>query len=238
MIAIPDLGREFNRMWLELLALAKDPPAPWVLIGANMVAIHGWQRGREQIRPSRDADVLVDARVVSAGTARISESLMRSGYRLDAISPDGIGHRFIREGVHIDVLGPDGLGERADLRTVSGARTVRVPGGTQALRRRRDLEVRIGSRRGRIPMPDLLGALLVKVRAIEVDDEPEAQRRDVAFLLSLIDDPDVLGADLSKTERGWLRRHACFADPAHDSYRGITDAVDAAIAFRRLAAVG
>lgn len=237
MIEVPDLGEQFHGMWIELIHLAAVPPAPWVLIGAHMVAMHGWQRGQEPIRPSRDADILVNARAIADGTARMSEALIDRDYKLDGISPEGIGHRFVREGVSIDVLGPDGLGERSDLRTVSGAHTVRVPGGTQALRRKQDVDVRSGSTRGTLPIPTLLGAILVKIRAIEVDDQPDAQRRDVAFLLSLVEDPDPLEVDLSKSERGWLRRHPYFADPANQSYFGIGDAADAAISFRRLSGI-
>ncbi len=237
MIDIPDLGDEFHEMWIELIDLATVQPAPWVLIGAHMVAIHGWERGREQIRPSRDADILVDARVIADGTAKMSQTLIDRNYKLDGISPEGIGHRFVRERVSINVLGPEGLGERADLRTVLGARTVRVPGGTQALRRKQDVDVRARSTRGMLPIPTLLGAILVKARAIEVDDQPDAQRRDVAFPLSLVEDPDPLEAELSRPERGWLRRHSYFADPANESYLGIREAADAAISFRRLSGI-
>lgn len=237
MIEIPDLGEQFHRMWVELSQLAAVPPAPWVLIGAHMVAIHGWQRGREPIRPSRDADVLVNTRAVADGTVKMSEALIDREYELDGISPEGIGHRFVREGVSIDVLGPDGLGERSRLRTVSGAHTVRVPGGTQALRRKEDVDVTSRSTRGTLPVPNLLGAILVKIRAIEVDDQPDAQRRDVAFLLSLVEDPDPLEADLTKSERGWLRRHPYLADPTDESYFGIGDPDDAAISFRRMSGV-
>lgn len=58
-----------------------------------------------------------------------------------------------------------------------------VPGGTQALRRTELVEVAIGAHRGQIPRPSLLGALIIKARAVEVDDVPENQREDVAFLL-------------------------------------------------------
>ncbi len=61
-------------------------------------------------------------------------------------------------------------------------------------------------------MPSLLGAILVKARAIAVDDEPQAQRTDLAFLLSLVPDPDLLTLEMSTAERRWLRRHAEFAD--------------------------
>jgi hypothetical protein len=43
-------------MWLELLRLSKEAPAPWTLIGAHMVALHG--------------------RVVSQGTALVSHGLL------------------------------------------------------------------------------------------------------------------------------------------------------------------
>ena len=43
MIDIPDLGESFLEMWRELLLLAEQAPAPWTLIGAHMVALHGWK---------------------------------------------------------------------------------------------------------------------------------------------------------------------------------------------------
>lgn len=237
MIDIPELGDELHRMWTELFRLAKNAPAPWVLIGAHMVTIHGWQRGREQIRPSKDADILVNVRAVTDGTEKVSLALIDRGFELDGISAEGIGHRFVDAGVSFDVLGPDGVGRRATFRTVPGAHTVRVPGGTQALQRKQDVEARSRNRKGKLPIPTLLGAILVKVRAIDVDDQPDAQRRDVAFLLSLVDDPDPLVADLKSSERGWLRRHRSFGNPTEDCYRGLSDASDAAIVYRRLAGV-
>jgi predicted nucleotidyltransferase len=236
-VDVPDLGDGFHRMWEELIRLNEAAPAPWTLIGAHMVALHGWARGREQIRPSRDADILVNVRAVADGTARLSQVLLDREYTFDGASPEGVGHRFVKGEISIDVLGPDGVGERADLRTVDGAHTVRVPGGTQALRRSVATEVRSRSTIGAVPLPNLLGAILVKVRAILVDDQPEAQRRDAAFLLSLVADPDHLVADLSGSERGWLRRHEYLADPIQECYRGIADAEDAAIVYRRLAKI-
>jgi hypothetical protein len=235
MVEIPDLGVDFHRMWEELIRLGEDPPAPWTLIGAHMVALHGWVRGQRQIRPSKDADLLVNVRTVADGIERISHALRARGYVLEGISPEGIGHRFIKEGVSVDILAPDGLSEKVKLLTVGGARTIGVPGGTQALKRSVQIEVRTRSTSGLVPVPNLLGALLVKVRAIQVDDQPEAQRRDTAFLLSLVDDPDTFADDLSRTERQWLRRHPYLADALDGCYRGIPRAEDAAIVFRRLA---
>jgi hypothetical protein len=77
---------------------------------------------------------------------------------------------------------------------------------------------------------------LVKVRAIDVDDVPEAQRSDVAFLLSLVEDPDELAKQCSRAERGWLRKHPYFGDPNDACWNGIIEAEDGAIVYRRLAA--
>jgi hypothetical protein len=199
-----------------------------------MVALHAWNAGRKQTRASRDADILVNARIVSRGTEMISETLLSRGFSLDGVSPEGVGHRFVNGHVRLDILGPDGIGGRTKLLTVSGARTVEVPGGSQALKRTEMIEIRAGRLSGMIPVPSLLGAILLKVRAITVDDQPEAQRGDVAFLLSLVDDPDPLIVEISNSERQWLIRHPEFSDPDCPSYQGIHRAVDAATVFRRL----
>jgi hypothetical protein len=234
MVEVPDLGEGFRAMWHELLYLARNSPAPWTLIGAHMVALHGWRMGRKQPRASKDADILVNVRVVSHGTERVSESLLLRGFSLDGVSPEGIGHRFVNEQVRFDILGPDGVGARTELFTSSGARTVEVPGGSQALQRTEMVEIRARNISGMIPVPDLLGSILVKVRAIAVDEQPEAQRGDVAFLLSLVDDPDPLDVEISSSERRWLRRHPEFCDLNCASYRGVPHAADAATVFRRL----
>ena len=234
MTDIPDLGEGFLEMWRELLLLAKQVPVPWALIGAHMVALHGWRAGRKELRASKDADILVNARVVGGGTQKVSQALLSRGFSLDGVSPEGIGHRFVKGHVRLDVLGSDGVGSHVNLQTVQGARTVEVPGGSQALRRTEMVEIRVGESSGEIPVPDILGAILVKVRAIEVDDVPRAQRADVAFLLSLVEDPEPLAAALSKSERRWLKRHPEFADPSSSCYQGTANPTDAATVFRRL----
>jgi len=237
-VDVPELGDSVHEMWVELFDLAARPPAPWVLIGAQMVALHGWAQGRTQIRPSEDADLLVNVRTVTKGTELMGQALVKRGYRFDGASPEGVGHRFRTAHVSLDVLGPDGLGPNTNLRVAEGAHTVEVPGGSQALNRSEEFTVRSRRRSGRVPIPNLLGAILVKVRAISVDDNAEAQRRDVGFLLSLVRDPDSLEGNLARSERKWLRGHDYLADSGHDSYAGLPEAEDAAIVYRRLANIG
>jgi hypothetical protein len=200
-----------------------------------MVALYAWEAGLSA-RPSTDADVLVDVRMVTTATERVSRYLQKRGFNLH-VTNEGIGHRFERNGVEIDVFAPDGVGTRARLRTIRPARTISVPGGTQALARSEQVEIESRGIGGFVPRPTLLGALLVKVRAIEVDDVPRAQRSDVALLLSVIEDPDPLVGEIRRTEQGWLRRHAYFGDPESEVWAdlGVEDAERSAIVFRRLA---
>ncbi len=234
MITVPELGDEFHAMWSSLFDLTGGRTPPWALIGAHMVALHGWAADRQQIRPSRDADLLVDVRAVTNGTEQVSVRLIELGFALDGYSPEGVGHRFKKGEVRIDVLGPDGVGHRANLRTSEGAHTVRVPGGSQALIRSALVQVRSRDLEGAVLLPSLTGALLVKVRAIDVGDEPDAQRQDVGFLLSLVVDPKPIAAEISNKERGWMRRHMYLGDPESHCYRLIDGAEDAAIVFNRL----
>jgi hypothetical protein len=115
---------------------------------------------------------------------------------------------FRKGGVEIDLLAPDGLNMKARRVTIPPAYTVQVPGGTQALRRTEFVEVRLGRRRGTLPRPNLLGAILVKARAVGRDDVPENQRADLALLLSFVEDADALGRELRGSERGWLRKRS------------------------------
>jgi hypothetical protein len=86
-----------------------------------------------------------------------------------------------------------------------------------------------------VPLPSLLGAILIKTRAIAVDDLPANQRSDLAFLCSLVEDPDEFVSLITPTERGWLRRHPYFGDSRHMCWNGIVGAESGANVYRRLA---
>ncbi len=232
MIDVGALGIGQHETWLELMALAEHHPLHWTLIGAQMVVLHAAAAGRLPPRSSEDADVLVNVRLMHDGTRALSQTLVDRGYVFDAPNLIAVGHRFRRGSVVFDVLGPDGMRDDTELTTVPPARTVGVPGGTQALRRTRVVEVRSGAETGHVPRPDLLGAILIKARAIEVDDQPDNQRQDLTFLLSLVEDPRALRGDMERKEPGWLRRRAELASPNAAAYRGLgRHAMDAYQAF-------
>ena len=199
-------------VWLSLLELA-ERASGWTLIGARMVELHAAERGRVLSRISIDGDALADARDRN-GTRRISRALIDAGFELAEPSVMGLGHVFVRAGAQIDVLAPDGLNDRARRVTIPPAHTVEVPGGTQALRRTETVDVRVGRTVGRLPRPNLLGAILVKARAVGIDDAPENQRADLALLLSLVVDAVELATHLARRERTWLRRRTEMDDPS------------------------
>lgn len=213
-------------------------PAPWTLIGARMVQLHAMSTGRAVPRVSLDADALADVRAMPGATAKLSATLIKHDFELGEASAFGLAHRFVREGVSIDVLAPDGLNKVSSRLTVGKLHTVEVPGGTQALNRTELREVRLGRRRGVIPVPSLLGAILLKARAVAVDDVPENQRIDLALLLSLVGDVAPLHEELRPTEKSWLRRRGEMGDVGTACWRLLSpdDAQRGVATFRQLTA--
>lgn len=235
-VDLPTDPPEVAALWATLLDLAEASPAPWILIGAQMVALHAWRSASEAQRMSRDGDVLVDVRQAPGGTQAVAQYLVEHGFELEDVLAQGIehGHEFTKQNVSVDVLAPDNLGSRANLTTLRQARTVSVPGGTQALRRRETVEVKLGDREGAIPVPDLLGAILLKAEAIGVDDVPASQKSDLAVLLSIATERDELAAELTAAERKLLQRYGEFGEPSDPVYTEIPRAREAAATYRRL----
>jgi hypothetical protein len=130
-----------------------------------------------------------------------------------------LGYQFEVGGELVEILGPEGLS--TDPRTLGAYETIQVDGGTQALRRTEKVLVSIaGGPEVTIRRPTLLGAILVKARAIKrVRKRVEDHREDLVRLLGFVHDPRELVRleRLSASERRWLRRvesDLSFADPA------------------------
>jgi hypothetical protein len=129
--------------------------------------------------------------------------LLTAGFRLLGPDADGYAHRYERGGLVVDVLAPDGIQPPPSLS--AGLVAVGVPGGTQALVRSEMVTVRLGGQTFELRRPTLLGAVLIKTRALLVHHDPDAQVLDLLTLLSLVEDPRQTAAELKRSERGWLR---------------------------------
>lgn len=220
-----------GELWNALIEIASTVPSGWTLIGAQMVHLHGLEHDRVPPRRTADLDVVVDVRAVAEAPTRFAESLTSMGYRLEGAAATGVGHRFIRGDVKVDVLLPDGIGPRAPREVQRGVRSIEVPGGSQALRRSAAIEVRTASASGMIHRPNLLGAILVKARAVEVDDLPDAQREDLAFLLSLVPDPFEMAKEMSGKEAKWLGRRVDLLARGAPAWRAVDNADDGRLAL-------
>lgn len=223
MIQIRPVDAQDEEIWRSLLELRERYPEGWTLIGARMVTLHAREHDRTPPRFSLDADALIDVRLVPRGTERFSRLLLELKYELVDVSGLGHGHRFKKGGVVIDVLAPDGLNAVKRRVTIPPLYTVEVPGGSQALQRTELVEIAVGSARGVLPRPDLLGAILVKARAIGVDDAKDSQRLDTAFLLTLVSDPRALAAAITASEKGWLRAQPELNEPDRVWWRAQRD---------------
>lgn len=237
LVQLPALTGHDDELWSALIELSALRPREWTLVGGQMVFLHAMEHGASPPRVSTDLDVLVNARVVTGGVREFVVAIEEVGFVLAGASPEGIAHRYRRRGVSVDVLAPEGLGPRTDLTTTPSGRTLQVPGGTQALERTELVPVAFGDNQGLVPRPSLLGAIVGKAVAVDVDDVPDAQRLDLALLLSLIDDPIALAAQLTKKDRQRLRSRSEMAHPDQRAWASLAgDAADRGrAAFRLLA---
>lgn len=222
MIQLTVGGSSDLELWAELIRL-RQLSSDWTLIGARMVELHAAELGQAPLRVSADADALANARARPNAVSGLAQILVKQGFELQEPSYMGPGHTFVRGLLEIDVLAPEGLGKTSELArtTIPPAHTVEVPGGTQALHRTDVVEIRVGDVRGMVPRPNLLGAILLKARAVDVDDAPENQRSDLALLLSLIPDPDALVGQLAGGERSWIAHRREMDDPNALCWQGL-----------------
>ncbi len=218
-LLLPTLPGHDDALWNTLIELTDLRPGEWTLIGGQMVFLHAIERAATPPRVSTDLDVLVNARIVTGGVAEFVAAIELRGFNLEGASPEGLAHRYRRNGVSIDVLAPEGLGPRTDLTTTPPGHTLQVPDGTQALNRTAPLPIHTTKSAGHVPRPELLGAIIAKALAVDVDDAPDAQRLDLAFLLSLVENPlDVADRTTSKDRRR-LRSRTELADPQHAAWQ-------------------
>ena len=237
-VVLPPLTGALDRLWDLVLDLAgRLDPSGWVLVGGQMVMLHGIAAGRTPTRASQDVDVLADLLTDRNGLSRCVQAVRR----LDlAPEPDSAGrvYRFRRaaDGAVVDVLAPDHSPPRWSLRTAAGGETIRVEGGHQALQRATRLTVVKDGRSAVVPVPDLFGALVLKAAAWADDSRDRGRHSgDAAFLVSLVSDPIAERTRFAGSDRKRLQRlGAVLGDPAAAEWRRLGDSADDGYATWRL----
>jgi hypothetical protein len=231
---LPRIGPHHDDLWTTLCDLGDAHEEDWLVIGGQMVMLHALQAGREPGRVSQDLDTVIDARVRPPALPAFLATLANLGFKSAGVSPDEVAHRFERGSVHVDVLGPDGLGGRSDLRTTGTATTIQVGGGTQALQRAERVPVRHSDRVVHVPRPNLVGAIVIKAAAAHHDPHPQRHVRDIAFLCSIVTDPDAMRTDMSAKDLQRLRAVNELDDPRNEAWRLLDDPELGYTAFRIL----
>jgi hypothetical protein len=231
---------EARRLWASALELARDFGADdrWALVGGLMVQLHAFERSRSS-RLTADIDFLGDSRRRPSMTVRMAEVLKERGGEM-AMPPAGnedLGYRFDVDGSIIEILGSEGV--RENPKTLGKYTTFQVPGGTQALARAEVVPVSLdGGKPIEIRRPSLLGAILIKARAVKAQrDKLESDRQDLMRLLSFVEDPRALAEGLKGNEKRWLQEVGtllAFDDGALDVLFSITELSAAEQAYRLL----
>jgi hypothetical protein len=208
MIVLPVMPAEQTASWLGVLDLYDHLSEGWTLIGGQLVHLHCAERGQFPVRPTNDADTVIDVRADPKMLHTFTQTLTDLGFEAAGISAEGRQHRWVREKASIDVLLPEGVGIRAsERRGVTGSPTLPTAGGTQALQRTEAVAVTVDGREGFVRRPTLVGALVVKAAAHgnPGDMDPRRHRRDFLVLAGLITASDVASEELTKTDRRRVR---------------------------------
>lgn len=206
---------------------------PWVLIGGLMVRIIEAEHGVTTLVTTGDVDTLLDVRMLSTATEDAAARLQSANFEPQHYA-DGVTYRFIRGDDIVDVLAPDHLGARTKAATVSSDEPLEAPGGRQALNRRRVVRIDAGNGAFEIPLPTLIGAIVIKARVVETTKRKHSHgkhERDLARLLALVQDPTSDRAELSKKECGYLRARADLLDAGHPAWARVSGADDGVIAL-------
>jgi hypothetical protein len=206
-IDVRPVDDDARRLWEKVGELAREfgVDQRWCLVGGLMVQLYAYEHAASP-RATSDIDVLADARARPSMTRRLAEQLDELGADLadPPVTDPNLGYQFKVDDQIVEILGPDGL--KAAPRTLGKYETIEVPGGSQALNRTETVTIAVeGGSPTEIRRPTLLGAILLKARALKVHKRREDQRQDLILLLSFVEDPRSMADELRRGERKWLR---------------------------------
>ncbi len=210
---------------------------PWVLIGGLMVRILEAEHGVATTWTTGDLDTVLDVRTVAGAIRKAATRLEEADFTPER-HDENLTYRFIRGSDIVDVLAPDYLGGRADITTVPPDETLEAVGSRQAINRRRIVKIDDGDGPITLPLPSLLGAIIMKARVVSNTAGRKSQpkhQRDLARLLALVPDPAALHGEMSKKEHGYVRDRAELLDPGHRAWINVVHAENGIIALEVLA---
>ena len=193
--------------WGTLVDIYQAIPANWTVVGGQMVYAHCMARGYSGARPTTDADAVLDVRARGTILLEFTTVLRELGFEPERNNSAGHQSHWQRDEVRVDIMIPTGLGLRASERIgVTGSTALETPGAQKAINRTGAVDVIWdGATGGSIPLPSMLGALVAKSRAFQVDRKPGRERHldDLVALSSIARPRDALH-ESDKRERRTL----------------------------------
>lgn len=211
-------------VWSHLDDVAKAIPAHhWMLIGGLMVHAHAQQRGIRHVRPTDDADLVIELSATSYPAA--ASAIEARGFTLhtpiDRAAPV---HRFTKNGAHVDLMAAEGTSVR-----YVGRDVVIAPGSRSALRRTIVWHTPSGAP---VRIPDLSSALSLKGAAYGVPGANRVRHLQDAVTLFACADDDL---DLSKSMRTHV--NALVRGLEHVDAWGLADPTTRRLAVRAIKSV-
>lgn len=176
--------------WSRLEEIAQALPTDsWMLVGGLMVHLHAQKAGVRHVRPTDDADLVIELAATSYSAA--ARTISGLGYQLQMpLDPHSPVHRFTMDGAHVDLMAAEGTRAR-----FAGRDVVTAPGSRSALLRTVSIRLDSGSM---IRVPDLPSALSLKGAAYSLPGSNRVRHlQDGVSLLACVDDK----LDLSKSMR-------------------------------------
>ena len=153
------------RLWSLVAELAnRFEPKSWVLIGGQMVALHVHLAGGVPRRTTTDVDIVADILTDRSAFHACRAVALDMGLEAQPSITGRNLHRFSGPAGHLDLMVPDHLPTNLT-RQFTSPTPVPVAGGQRALDRRMVAHIDTEAGPASIPLPDLVGAIVIRARA-------------------------------------------------------------------------
>lgn len=222
-----DLGNDdLLPPWSTLFeVVAATDVSEWILVGGLMVQLHAYRASIPPSRTTKDVDMVVDVVTAKASVQIVAGQLQTIGFVAQLpLAAKAPAYRYSRGREQIDLMVPSdlppGIRPRLMMRPAFG-----VVAGRQAVRRRDTFIVHSGAGTVTFGAPDVLGALIAKGAAYEIDQRDRGRHlEDAALLLASVEAVGQLElSDLSKNDRKHLVRVAKMLPASAAAWRELDD---------------